>query len=106
MASRQRIEQQVAVVQRALGVVRTDADWPGTYYQSANRIAHLFFWLSGARVPAWLISLYFVGDQAQQGPASVAAWEPVQQEVRDTLALPRHHMLNSQMISVFAPAGT
>jgi hypothetical protein len=33
-------------------------------YQSANRLAHLYFLREIAKVPAWLANIYFVGDDS------------------------------------------
>jgi hypothetical protein len=39
----------------------TPSDWCGRLYQSANRLAHLY-WLRSLGVRAWLVHLLFTGD--------------------------------------------
>jgi len=58
--SRQRIEAALEKTKRWLGVPK-DVDWTGPLYQSANRLAHLYFFLE-AGVPAWLVNVYFLCD--------------------------------------------
>ncbi len=65
--------------------VGADKDWLGCLYQSANRLAHLYFLLECARVPAWLVNLYFVDDSI--GPTSAAEWEAAAEAVKSALGL-------------------
>ncbi len=51
------------------------SDWLNGYYQYANRLAHLEF-LHQHQVDAWLVFLYFTGDDDMSGPNSEAAWMP------------------------------
>lgn len=48
--------------------------WTGTLYQSANRLAHLFFLRELAKVNASLVNLYFVNDQSYMA-TSYPEWE-------------------------------
>jgi hypothetical protein len=63
----------------------TREDWLGPLYQSANRIAHLFFLREQMRVPAWLVNLYFTGDPI--GPTDRSAWEAEVARVKARLGL-------------------
>jgi hypothetical protein len=38
--------------------VSPQADWTGPLYQSANRIAHLYFFREVLRIEAWLVNVY------------------------------------------------
>jgi len=49
------------------------ADWLGDLYQSANRLAHLYFFRQIAHVPAWLVNVYFLNDP--RTPTDRAEWE-------------------------------
>jgi len=51
----------------------SDSDWTGALYQSANRLAHLYFFREVVGVPAWLINVYFIDDP--HSPTSRAEWE-------------------------------
>jgi hypothetical protein len=46
-------------------------DWRGLY-QSANRLAHLYFLRERAQVPAWLVNVCFVGDP--HSPTTLTDW--------------------------------
>lgn len=59
--SRRKIEAALEQTKRWLGVPR-DVDWTGPLYQSANRLAHLYFLSKVVGVPAWLVNVYFMGD--------------------------------------------
>jgi hypothetical protein len=63
----------------------TDADWTGALYQSANRLAHLYFIRKRLERPAWLVSLYFINDPI--GPADEDAWKAELQKVKASLGL-------------------
>jgi hypothetical protein len=49
-----------------------ESDWTGPLYQSANRIAHLYFVRQRLGRPCFLINLYFVDDPYR--PTSQAEW--------------------------------
>lgn len=49
-----------------------EADWTGPLYQSANRIAYLYFLRHKLSRPCYLINLYFVDDPYR--PTSQAEW--------------------------------
>ena len=73
--SRQRIEAALEKTKRWVGVPK-DVDWTGPLYQSANRLAHLYFFLE-AGVPAWLVNVYFLCDPycpAPHPPMSRVEW--------------------------------
>jgi hypothetical protein len=63
----------------------TDADWTGALYQSANRLAHLYFIRKRLERPAWLVNLYFINDPI--GPADEDAWKAELQKVKASLGL-------------------
>jgi hypothetical protein len=53
--------------------VRPEADWLGCLYQSANRLAHLFFLCEIGKVEAYLASVYFTGDP--HSPTTRQEWD-------------------------------
>ena len=70
--SRKRIEEALKSTKRWLGA-SSDSDWTGALYQSANRLAHLYFFREVVGVPAWLINVNFINDP--HSPTSRAEWE-------------------------------
>jgi len=62
------------------------SDWYTQYYQSANRLAHLYFLRQVAKVPAWLANIYFVGDESHV-PTSREDWDEKIAEVGRCLGL-------------------
>jgi hypothetical protein len=51
----------------------------GTYYQYANRLAHLYLLRQCNMVDAFLVFLYFIGAQEVNGPARRDEWlRPIQ----------------------------
>jgi len=101
--SLKKIEHSLAIVKKIIGV-KPETDWVGDYYQYANRIAHLYFLNIIEQVPTWMVFLYFVGDIEQRGPSNVAEWTTALDEMETKLGLPKHHLLDQRIISVFAPA--
>jgi hypothetical protein len=59
--SKQKINAGLNATKSWLGVGKR-SDWFSQYYQSANRLAHLYFLREIAKVPAWLANIYFVDD--------------------------------------------
>jgi hypothetical protein len=77
-----RIDASIARTKAWLGAPG-EADWKGELYQSANRIAHLFFFREVLNIPAWLVNVYFTDDP--HSPTTRAAWETATGEVKKTL---------------------
>ena len=65
--SRKRIETALGQAKRWFGV-SGHSDWTGPLYQSANRLAHLYFFREVAGVPAWLVNVYFLNDSHSPTP--------------------------------------
>ena len=62
---------------RAFLNVRSKTDWTQSFYQYANRLAHLYFLKEVNKVDAALVFVYFVGDNTVPGvnPVSRDGWE-------------------------------
>jgi len=61
------------------------ADWTGRLYQSANRLAHLYFFREIAGVPAWLANVLFLDDP--HSPTSREEWRNALEQVHAELSL-------------------
>ncbi len=96
--SRQLIEHSLAATKRWYSI-RQDSDWTGSLYQSANRLAHLYFFREVLKRPAWLINLYFLDDPIR--PTSRSEWNVAIQEVKQALGLPGNL---PNVVDVFLPA--
>ncbi len=70
-ASRTKISERLDEVKAKLGADLT-ADWMGSRYQVANRLAHLCF-LRGHGVPAWYIQICFCDDVTHR-PTTAERW--------------------------------
>lgn len=82
--SRGLIEKALATAKQWSGA-STDADWTGPLYQSANRLAHLYFIRERLKRPAWLVNIYFINDEI--GPADEDAWKAELKKVKASLGL-------------------
>ena len=100
--SLEKIRNSLATVKQVLEV-KSEADWTGEFYQYANRLAHLYFLNIVGQVPTWMVFIYFVGDTEQNGPLTVAEWAVALDEMKAKLGLPQYHLLEQQIISIFAP---
>jgi len=76
-------------------------DWSGKLYQFTNRLAHLYFLREVNGIPAYLVSVYFVGDKQVSGPESVAEWQAALTDAKEVLGLGRRHRLSGHMADVF-----
>ena len=65
--------------------VKDNVDWTGPLYQSANRLAHLYFFRKIVRIPAWLVNIYFLNDPRSR--TTLAQWHVALAEVKDELGL-------------------
>ena len=63
-----------------------DADWLGRLYQSANRLAHLYFLREVGKVGAYLVNIYFTGDP--HSPTSRQQWDKGIKAVKEELGIP------------------
>ena len=70
-------------------LARSGSDWLNGYYQYANRLAHLSF-LRQHNIDAWLVFLYFTGDEDMKGPVSESEWIPHIDKAHAHLGLAQH----------------
>jgi hypothetical protein len=66
---------------------RADADWLGCLYQSANRLAHLFFLREIGKIEAFLANVYFAGDP--HSPTTLQQWDVSRRVVSERLGMAR-----------------
>jgi hypothetical protein len=71
-SSREKIDAALSSTQAWLGVDVDPARWRGRLYQTANRLAHLYWLNEVVGVRAWLVHLLFVNDR--RSPTSADEW--------------------------------
>jgi hypothetical protein len=96
--SRELIEKSLTMAKEWCGAVK-DADWTGPLYQSANRLAHLYFIREQLGRFSWLVNLYFIDDPI--GPANRDDWNAELKQVKAALGI---NSVVPFMIDVFLPA--
>ncbi|MBV9437615.1 MAG: hypothetical protein JOZ44_16265 [Acidobacteria bacterium] len=79
--------------------VPREANWLGPLYQSANRLAYLYFLREVARVPCFLANIYFIDDP--RSPTQLEQWKVALREAACALGLPAEIAFCK---SVFLPA--
>lgn len=95
----------LAKIQRALEEAKNwcgadpKADWTGPLYQSANRIAHLYFIRQKLNRPCLLVNVHFVNDPYR--PTSLADWQFAVESIKSELGLTRPV---PGLIDIFVPA--
>ena len=94
-----KIQQSLQEVQSALGV-SARSDWSQTYYQYANRLAHLWLLREANGLPARLLFIYFVGDEEMNGPKTKGEWEVAIAQVEAYLGL-QEHLLRQAVHRIF-----
>jgi hypothetical protein len=65
--------------------VDSEVDWKRGFYQSANRLAHLYFFREVLQIPAWLVSVYFTDDP--HSPTIREAWTSALRQVKSSMGL-------------------
>ena len=84
-ASRILIETSLDATATWLGIARPST-WMGPLYQSANRLAHLYFLRARLGVDAYLVNVCFTGDAAPRD-TSHAEWEAAHRDLRTQLGV-------------------
>jgi hypothetical protein len=95
--SRARIDLALQETAQDLGTEVTRA-WTARYYQYANRLAHLMFLRKTSVRAAWLLMVYFTGDDDIGGPMSKAEWQEALATMYESLGLRR---LPEGVVNVF-----
>ena len=54
---------------------KTQVDWSTSFYQYANRLAHLYWLREVNGQDAYLINLFLLNDEEMNGPRSVEEWQ-------------------------------
>jgi hypothetical protein len=80
--------------------VNSKSDWAGTFYQYTNRLAHLYFLRVVNKQPAYLVFVYFVGDESVSGPRCVVEWKAALTVLEGALGI-RSHKLKKYIADVF-----
>lgn len=98
--SKRLIEESLAEVKEFL---RVDPDivWSGRLYQYANRLAHLYLLRQVNDVPAYLVFVYFVGDESVSGPRSDVEWKAALTVVKRVLGLSERNPLSRYACDIF-----
>jgi hypothetical protein len=78
---------------------KTDFDWSKTFYQYANRLAHVNF-LRGFYLSAYLVCVYFLNDAEMDGPKTEDEWKGALRLLHRCLGL-REHLLRKMVLDVF-----
>ena len=67
---------------------RSTSMWSGTFYQYANRLAHLYFLRELNKIPSILVFLAFINAIEMDGPTSKLEWEGATRLLHAVLGLP------------------
>jgi hypothetical protein len=78
----------------------SEADWTRSFYQYANRLAHLYLFRRLNDLPAHLVLVYFLNARDVGGPTSVAEWRAAIALLQAALGL-KSHSLESFIHTVF-----
>jgi hypothetical protein len=94
-----RIEKALLETAASLGAA-SKAAWKDTFYQLANRLAHLRF-LRQQSVDARLVLVNFIGDSDIGGPISAREWMAAYQIVEHVMGLRARHALSPFVIHIY-----
>ena len=73
-SAQQKIQESLRTVKNFVNS-KSPADWSTSFYQYANRLAHLYWMRELNGHDAYLVNLFFVNDREMNGPQSVAEWQ-------------------------------
>jgi len=74
-----------------LGITK-EVDWSAKYYQYTNRLAHLYFFRQICKTPAYLVNIYFTGDESVSGPKTQQEWEEAINALKSHLGISKHKL--------------
>jgi hypothetical protein len=69
---------------------KATADWSGTFYQYANRLAHHYLLREINKIPSVLVFVYFTGAAEMNGPEDDCEWRGAMRLLHAALGLPAH----------------
>lgn len=98
--SLEKIRKSFSEVQKTFGM-RSEYDWTDTFYQYANRIAHLYLLRELNKLPAYLIFLCFLNDKEMNGPTSKEEWQGAIKLLKTYLGLPSKHKLSDYILHIY-----
>ena len=81
--------------------VSDSVDWTGTFYQYANRIAHLYYLREINEINANLLFIYFINDKTVNGPENKSEWLGAIQTMECYLGLSKKHKLKKYIYDIF-----
>jgi hypothetical protein len=97
----------LALIERSLSEVKSfleidpSVSWSGKFYQYANRLAHLYLLRELNGQDAYMVFVYFTGDQNVDGPATAGEWNAALTVAKRVLGLPKRHRLSKYVADVF-----
>jgi len=68
-------------------------DWSHSFYQYANRLAHLYL-LRQNQLPAYLVFVYFINDLEMKGPTTIEEWKGAIKLLHSYWGIGRHKLQN------------
>ncbi len=86
-----RIKKSLAAAKSYLEI-KNKTDWAGTFYQYTNRLAHLYYLRKLNRVPAYLVFVYFIGDESVSGPKTIEEWKAALIVMKKHLGTGKHKL--------------
>jgi len=96
--SRNKILESLEETRKSFGV-NNDFDWSKTFYQYANRLAHLHL-LRKNKISAFMINVNFFNDSEVGGPMSAAEWRGAIRLLHRCLGL-KEQLLKNKVIEVY-----
>ena len=72
-----------------------------TFYQYANRIAHLYYLKILNGIDAYLINIYFLNDKSVEGPSTKEEWKGALTVIKQYLGISKRNKLDKYMLDIF-----
>ena len=94
------IQARLDTTAKALNARHDRVAWHTSFYQVANRLAHLH-WLRNLGIDARLVMVNFLNDADMGGPSSAREWHAAYQVAYHVMGLGRRHKLTPYIIEVF-----
>lgn len=81
--------------------IKSDYDWSKTFYQYANRLAHLYYLRECCKIDAHLVFIYFTEDKTWDDYGTEYGWKCAEIVVNKILGIPKNHKLSKFIHNIY-----
>ena len=97
------ISRSCTIAREFFGVPADTRPWETSYYQVGNRLAHLYWMVTKAQMPTWLVWVFIVNDPVWSDALTAHQWHAQFEAVKHAVGLRSGHPLEHRIAAVYLP---